>query len=86
MSRRLHLRPRLADLPLAVVAVIALGLLGSCGIKGPLRLPPPAPGSAPASSPSGAAPAPATAPAQPPEEIHAEPPAVPAEPADPRKP
>jgi diaminopimelate decarboxylase len=86
MSRCLHHRSRLADLPLAVLAAIALGLLGGCGIKGPLKLPPPAPGSPPASTPSGAAPSPSTAPAQPPQELHAEPPAVPAEPTDPRKP
>jgi len=78
-------RPGFALLPLAMLAAITL-VVGGCGIKGPLKLPPPAPGSPPASSPSGAAASPTPAPTQPPEAVPAEPPAVPAQPADPRKP
>jgi len=60
----------------AMVASAAI-LIAGCGVKGPLKLPPAAPGS---TQP------PSTPPAQPPEAIPAEPPSTSPQPAEPREP
>jgi predicted small lipoprotein YifL len=60
----------------ATVAAAAI-LIAGCGVKGPLKLPPAAP---------GATQSPSAPPAQPPEAMPAEPPATSPQPADPRKP
>ena len=61
----------------ATVATAAI-LIAGCGVKGPLKLPPAAPGSAQP---------PSTPPVQPgPEAIPAEPPPTSPQPAEPRKP
>jgi predicted small lipoprotein YifL len=66
MLRAISPTPRVAILALA----LATAMLGACGIKGPLRLPPPAPvtpatapPATPATTPSAPADAPAKAPA-----------------------
>jgi predicted small lipoprotein YifL len=90
MRNHCRARSRFTVLPLAMTAALALAMLGGCGIKGPLKLPPPAPASGPASSssgakssPSGAPPSPTETPTPAPEALPAEPPAVPAEPRKP---
>jgi diaminopimelate decarboxylase len=86
MQIRCSARLRVSSPVLAIAVAFALAVVGGCGIKGPLKLPPPAPGSAPAPAPSGAAPSPTAMPAHSPEAMPAEPPATPAQPTDSRKP
>ena len=61
----------------AAAAIIAAIVSGGCGVKGPLKLPPAAPGSAPSTN---------APPAQPPEAMPSEPPSTSPQPAEPRKP
>jgi len=70
-------RPRGAVCTLAAAVAIAAILIAGCGVKGPLKLPPAAPGSAPSTN---------APPAQPPEAMPSEPPSTSPQPAEPRKP